>query len=116
VSRNFFSVNLFNAVGICFYYYFQNRRQASIKAMKNAKKIGFDLARSCNLALSKPICINEESSQIREGIFLDQHSQDHPKSINEMIEERTVSANVAIKVTFELRAKPKELADCSKLN
>ncbi len=76
--------------------------------MKNAKKIGFDLARSCHLALSKPVCISEESAQVREGIFLDQHSQDHPKSINEMIEERTISVNVSIKVTFELRSMPKE--------
>ena len=74
--------------------------------MKNAKKIGFDIARSCGLTLGKPVCINEETSQVREGIFCEQHSSE-PMSLNDLIEEKTVSVSVSIKVTFELRHRQK---------
>lgn len=76
--------------------------------MKNAKHIGFDIARSVGLGLGKPINIHEETSHVKEGIFPCSHNNtDERKTLNELIDEKTVSVSTSIKVTFELKPKPK---------
>lgn len=75
--------------------------------MKNAKHIGFDIARSVGLSLGKPLNIDEEASHVKEGIFPCFHNNAERKTLNELIDEKTVSVSTSIKVTFELKPKPK---------
>jgi hypothetical protein len=74
--------------------------------MKNAKHIGFDIARSVGLGLGKPLSIQEDACHVKEGIFPCSHLNSR-KTLNELIDEKTVSVSASIKVTFELKHKPK---------
>jgi hypothetical protein len=75
--------------------------------MRNAKHVGLDIAHSFGMALGKPISINEETSQIKEGILSSKTSE--PKTLNELIDEKTITVIVTTNVVFELRTNVKNL-------
>jgi hypothetical protein len=63
------------------------------------------MARSVGLNLSKPIMIVEESCKEIEGTV---SSTSDKKSVNELIDEKTVTVIVCLNVTFELKLPKKE--------
>jgi len=63
------------------------------------------MARSVGLNLSKPIMIVEESCKEIEGTV---SSTSDKKSVNELIDEKTVTVIVCFNVTFELKLPKKE--------
>ena len=69
-------------------------------AVKNAKKLAHDIAKSFHMLLGKPVEINEESCKERFGI--DNYVNMDQKSISQLIDERTVTISVNLNVTFEL--------------
>lgn len=76
--------------------------------MRNAKHIGIDLAKSVGLNLGKPINIFEESCKEIEGTNNTSGSAESKKSINDLIEEKTITIIVNLNVTFELKATKKQ--------
>ena len=63
------------------------------------------MARSVGLNLSKPIMIVEESCKEIEGTV---SSTSDKKSVNELIDEKTVTVIVCFNVTFELKLSKKQ--------
>jgi hypothetical protein len=72
--------------------------------MRNAKHIGLDIANSCGLGLGKPTYINENSYQITTSSYA---SSNEIKTLNELIEEKSIAVNITLNVVFELRLKKK---------
>lgn len=95
ITRLNFPIKLFELI--------LSRRQASIQAIRNAKHIGIDLARSVGLNLAKPIIINEESCKEIEGSNSQSSSNELKKTISELVEDRTITVTVCLNVTFELK-------------
>jgi uncharacterized protein YggE len=85
------------------------KRQASIQALRNAKHIASDLAKTVGLSLGKPLTIIEESSKEIEGMqsYERQHDPSALKTFQELVNEKTVTVTVHISVTFELKTKSK---------
>jgi hypothetical protein len=75
--------------------------------MRNAKHIGIDLAKSVGLNLGKPIQIYEESCKEIEGTNNASGSTEIKRSLNDLIEEKTITVIVNLNVTFELKANKK---------
>jgi len=85
------------------------KRQASIQAVRNAKHVAFDLAKTVSLSLGKPLNICEESCREIEGMQ-SADRQPEPSSVKtfqEIINDKTVTVFVNIRATFELKQKGK---------
>lgn len=85
------------------------KRQTTMQAIRNAKRIGFDLASSVNLGLGKPIEITQESFREFSG-QTDQTNETGtgeqlPKSWNDLINEKTITMNATVNAVFELKSK-----------
>lgn len=76
--------------------------QASLQAIKNAKQIGHDLAISCGLNIGKPQSIDQESAQVKEGDYHNKNLNSN-KTFSELTDEKTVTVEVSVKVTFGLK-------------
>ncbi len=76
------------------------RYQATLLAVKNSKRLAFDIAKSFHMLLGKPVEINEEACKERYGI--DNYINMDQKSISQLIDERTITISVNLNVTFEL--------------
>ncbi len=86
------------------------KRQASIQALRNAKHIALDLARTVCLSLGKPLNIIEENSKEIEGSHTAVERQSDPsgsKPFQQLVNDKTVTYLVNISVTFELKLKNK---------
>ena len=67
------------------------------------------MARSVGLNLAKPVSIVEESCKETEGnASLNGSNIDAKKSINELVEEKTITVTVCLNVTFELKLAKKQ--------
>lgn len=80
-------------------------------AIKNAKHVAIDLAKSMGMAVGKPVKIEEKSTQeiygnslrIRDGDVIVDKKLIIRSAINSFIEEKTISYKVNIHVTFNLK-------------
>lgn len=82
-----------------------SRRQASVQAVRNAKHTAEDIARTVGLHVSKAVKIVEESYQETEGTLV---STGEPKSLQNLIDAKTITVHVTLSITFELKAKERQ--------
>ena len=81
------------------------RRQASVQAVRNAKHIAEDIARTVGLHVAKAVHIVEENYQEKEGIL---SVNGQPTSFQNLIDAKTKTIHVTLNVTFELKAKERQ--------
>lgn len=76
-----------------------------MQAIKNAKRLAVDLARSVNLVVGKPMDISEEKIREDYGALAEANADSSPelKSLAQLINEKTIKIIVNVNVTFELR-------------
>ena len=79
-----------------------SRRQASVQAVRNAKHIAEDIARTVGLYVSKAVQIIEEHYQEKEGQLAIPRNG---TSFQALLEAKTITVHVTLSVTFELKAK-----------
>ncbi|CAF1015181.1 unnamed protein product [Brachionus calyciflorus] len=75
------------------------KRQATIQAIRNAKRTALDIANSVSLQLGKPVEIYQESYKETWGEQVDLTDQ---KSISDLISEKTIKITCNVRVTFDL--------------
>jgi uncharacterized protein YggE len=76
-----------------------------MQAIKNAKRLAIDLARSVNLVVGKPLEISEEKIREEYDASTEINTESSPelKSLAQLIHQKTIKIIVNVNVTFELR-------------
>ena len=75
-----------------------------LQAIRNAKRLGADMADSFHLHLAKPLDLSQEEFLESWGGQEASSSFEQHKPITEFLSEKTLSVSVAVRVTFELKA------------
>ncbi|KAK3580271.1 hypothetical protein CHS0354_023509 [Potamilus streckersoni] len=83
------------------------RQQASLLAIHNAKQKAQEMARFVNLAVGRPVSIQEEESKEWEGPSDSTADVDANPSIQQRISQNTVTVACRVSASFELKPKVK---------
>jgi uncharacterized protein YggE len=99
------SVNNIERLIVCFLIVdvgFFFRRQASVQAVRNGKRTAEDMARTVGLHVTKAVHIVEKAYSEKEGIL---SLPGQVSSLQNRLDAKTITVNVTLSITFELKAR-----------